>query len=68
MAVAVFGLTLQMEDVLVRGVFAGFGKYRGITLGCMDIDWVYNSMPPVHGQIYPELEMQPVVNFQGGGR
>ncbi|HOS96885.1 MAG TPA: pyridoxamine 5'-phosphate oxidase family protein [Deltaproteobacteria bacterium] len=68
MVVAVFGLTLQMEDVLVRGVFAGFGKFRGITLGCMDIDWVYNSMPPVHGQIYPELGMQPVVHFQGGDR
>jgi hypothetical protein len=61
--VAVFGLTMDMEDVLVRGVFAGFEKYRGITLGCMDVNWVYNSMPPKPGQIYPESELSAVVNF-----
>jgi hypothetical protein len=61
--VAVFGLTMDMEDVLVRGVFTGFEKHRGITLGCVDIDWVYNSMPPKPGQIYPEEEFKPVVNY-----
>ena len=61
--VAVFGLTMDMEDVLVRGVFTGFEKHRGITLGCVDIDWVYNSMPPKPGQIYPEQEFKPVVNY-----
>lgn len=54
LAVAVFGLTMDMEDVLVRGVFAGFRRTRGIMLGCLDINWVYNSMPPIPGQIYPE--------------
>jgi hypothetical protein len=61
--VAVFGLTMDMEDVLVRGVFTGFEKHRGITLGCVDIDWVYNSMPPKPGQIYPEQEFKAVVNY-----
>ncbi|HVN72514.1 MAG TPA: pyridoxamine 5'-phosphate oxidase family protein [Desulfomonilia bacterium] len=61
--VAVFGLTMDMEDVLVRGMFTGFEKHRGITLGCVDINWVYNSMPPKPGQIYPEIEIKPVVNF-----
>lgn len=61
--VAVFGLTLQMEDVLVRGEFRGYEKHRGMMLGSVDIDWVYNSMPPVHGQIYPEEAIRPVVNF-----
>ena len=51
--VAVFGLTLQMEDVLVRGIFNGFSRYRGMSMGTVDVDWVYNSMPPVHGQVYP---------------
>lgn len=64
MHVAVFGLTLEMEDVLVRGVFRGFYTYRKITLGTVDIDWVYNSMPPVHGQIYPEVALKPVQDFQ----
>lgn len=61
--VAVFGLTLDMEDVLVRGLFAGFGRYRGITLGCVELDWVYNSMPPKPGQIYPVQKLEAVVNF-----
>jgi hypothetical protein len=61
--IAVFGLTMDMEDVLVRGVFAGFRRYRGITLGCVDINWVYNSMPPKPGQIYPEQELRAVINW-----
>lgn len=61
--VAIYALTLQMENLLVRGVFNGYSRSRGITLGSVDIDWVYNSMPPVHGQIYPEVPLSPVVNF-----
>ncbi len=63
--VAVFGCTMQMENILVRGTFAGFRRYRGVKMGTVDIDWAYNSMPPVHGQIYPELPLEPVVRFQG---
>jgi hypothetical protein len=63
MAAAVFGLTLEMEDVLVRGLFKGFQRYRGAKLGAVDLNWVYNSMPPIPGQIYPEKELKPVVNF-----
>jgi len=63
MTVAVFGLTMQMEDVLVRGVFNGFARHQGIKLGTLDIDWVYNSMPPNHGQIYPPVPLTAVVNF-----
>jgi hypothetical protein len=55
--VAVFGLTLDMEDVLARGVFTGFEKHRGITLGCIEINWVYNPMPPKPGQIFPVREV-----------
>lgn len=60
---AVFGLTMQMENVLVRGVFNGYRRFRGIRLGTLDINWVYNSMPPNHGQIYPPLPLKAVVNF-----
>lgn len=63
MSVAVFGLALEMEDVLVRGIFNGYDAYRKITLGTLDIDWVYNSMPPLHGQIYPETALNPVKTF-----
>ncbi len=61
--VAVFGLTLQMEDILVRGIFNGVKRFRGVQLGTVDINWVYNSMPPCHGQVYPETELKPVVSF-----
>jgi hypothetical protein len=61
--VAVFGLTLDMEDVLIRGIFTGFEKHRGVKLGAVDIDWVYNPMPPKPGQIYPPQEIKAVANF-----
>jgi hypothetical protein len=63
MTVSVFCLTMQMEDVLVRGIFNGYARHRGVKLGTMDIDWVYNSMPPNHGQIYPPVPLKRVVNF-----
>ena len=58
---AAFGLTMDMEDLLVRGTFIGFERSRAVKLGLMDIDWVYNSMPPTQGQIYPVTELKPVV-------
>ena len=36
--VAVFGLTMKMEDVLIRGVFQGFKRIMGLKLGTIDID------------------------------
>ncbi|MGA9110287.1 MAG: hypothetical protein ACLPSL_11095 [Smithella sp.] len=63
MTVAVFCMTMQMEDVLVRGKFNGYSRHRGINLGTLDIDWVYNSMPPNHGQIYPPVPLKRVVNY-----
>jgi hypothetical protein len=62
-AVAVFGLTMKMEDVLVRGKFNGVTRSRGIQAGSVNIEWVYNSMPPCHGQIYPPLPLTPVTEF-----
>lgn len=61
--VAIFGLTLSMEDVLVRGTFKGVQRSRGISIGAVDVNWVYNSMPPIPGQIYPEVPVEEVVNF-----
>ena len=62
--VAIFGLTLAMQDVMVRGKFTGFKKYQAVKLGSVDIDWVYNSMPPLVGQIYPPVEMETVEEFE----
>jgi len=56
-------MTMGIEDVLVRGPFSGFKRYRGLPLGTVDIEWVYNSMPPCHGQIYPQVALKPVTEF-----
>lgn len=63
MPVAIYALTLKMENILTRGIFQGYKRYAGIKLGLCDINWVYNSMPPVHGQIYPPVPLQPVKEF-----
>jgi hypothetical protein len=54
---------MAMEDVLVRGKYNGTRRVGLNRLGTVDIDWVYNSMPPCHGQIYPEVPLTPVVEF-----
>ncbi len=61
--VAVFGLTLAMQDVLVRGKFTGFKKYQAVKLGNVEVDWVYNSMPPLVGQIFPPTKIKIVEDF-----
>ncbi len=61
-AVAIFGLTMTMEDVLVRGCFRK-SRHRLTRLGGVTIDWVYNSMPPCHGQIYPPIELTPIIDY-----
>jgi hypothetical protein len=61
--VAVFALTMVMENVLIRGKFIRKKKILGLPMAAVDIDWVYNSMPPCHGQIYPEIPLEPVTTF-----
>ncbi len=61
--VAVFGLSMEREDILVRGRFAGWERARLARVGLIDLGWIYNSMPPVPGQVYPPVELEPVVDF-----
>jgi hypothetical protein len=58
--VAVFGLNLQTESVLVRGPFSGWRGPGAARLGVIEVDWVYNSMPPTPGRIYPPVPLEPV--------
>ncbi|MBK5262253.1 MAG: hypothetical protein JJE17_06750 [Peptostreptococcaceae bacterium] len=57
--VAIFIMNLDMETVLVKGNFHGFKK----GFGYVDIDKVYNSMPPKHGYIYPAVKQIAVESF-----
>ena len=58
---AVFALNLEVMSLLVKGTFLGLKKARGMTFGSIDIEQVYNTMPPVPGQIYPELAVRKKV-------
>ena len=60
---AAFGLALSMEDVLLRGVYRGIQRHGGIRVGVLDVDWVYNPMPPVPGQVYPLTPLEAVRQF-----
>ena len=60
---AIFGLTLDMEDVLLRGEYLGVSKTAGISYGSVKVNWVYNSMPPVPGQIFPPVPLETVTEF-----
>jgi hypothetical protein len=61
--VVAFGLALTMEDVLLRGVYGGIHRRGGVRVGLLDVDWVYNPMPPVPGQVYPMRPMEAVRQF-----
>ena len=61
--VAVFSMALTMEDVLLRGKYLGVHRMAGIKAGMVEVDWVYNPMPPVAGQIYPPVKLQAVEKY-----
>jgi hypothetical protein len=61
--VAMLGMALTMEDVLVRGIFTGLQRRGGLSCAGVQVDWVYNAMPPVPGQIYPPLAQETVTVF-----
>ncbi len=61
--IAVFSMALTMEDVLLRGKYLGLRRLGGVKTGVVKVDWVYNPMPPVPGQIYPPLEITPVTEY-----
>jgi hypothetical protein len=60
---AVFGMALTMEDVLLRGKYLGMRRVGGLRTGIMEVEWVYNPMPPVTGQVYPPIPLEPVRDF-----
>jgi len=64
-AVAVLGLNLQFESVLVRGRVAGFTRSVGLgrRVRVIEIEEVYNSMPFKQGPIYPMPPLAAVTSF-----
>jgi hypothetical protein len=60
---AVFSMALTMEDVLMRGTYQGLRRVGGVKAGVVEVDWVYNPMPPVPGQVYPATEIRAVTEY-----
>lgn len=54
--VAIMGMNMDMENVLLKGTFSGFKSTVFGKMGYMDIERVYNSLPPKHGYIYPKID------------
>ena len=54
--VNVYGMSLEMEVVLVKGTYHA-GSAR---VGFVEIDKVYNSAPPKPGYVYPEISNKAV--------
>jgi len=61
--VAVFTMNFNMESILVRGIYHSDNPSIAGNVATVDIDWVYNSMPPALGQLYPAVEMQAISDF-----
>ena len=61
---AVIADEIELINLVIQGTFSGTQKFGGVKCGIIEIDEVYNSMPPVAGVIYPKLKTRPkVVNF-----
>ncbi len=58
--VAMLGMSFDMEDVVTRGTYLGIRHVGGVKCGVLEVEWVYNPMPPAPGQIYPKLELQKI--------
>lgn len=58
--VACYGLNLGMESVLVSGPLTRWRRVLGMRAAVVDVDQVYNSMPPKHGVVYPPQPLEAV--------
>ncbi|MFW9993714.1 MAG: hypothetical protein ACFFD4_16830 [Candidatus Odinarchaeota archaeon] len=52
---------LELTSIMINGTFTGFERFRGLRYGIIEIDEIYNSMPPLNGVIYPKIETRPKV-------
>ena len=61
---AVIADEIELINLVIQGTFSGSKKFGGVKCGIIEIDEVYNSMPPLAGVIYPKLKTRPkVTNF-----
>ncbi len=61
--VALFGMSFEMQTVVLRGAYQGISSVGGVRCGSMEVDWVYNPMPPKPGQVYPLKKLEAITSF-----
>lgn len=61
--VALFGMSFEMQTVLLRGIFKGIHGIGGFDCGEIEVNWVYNPMPPKMEQVYPMPKLEKVTSF-----
>ncbi len=61
--VALFCMSLEMQSVLLRGLYNGIRNIGGIPCGEIEINWIYSPMPPKAEQIYPPKKLEPISTF-----
>ncbi len=62
-SVALFSMNLKMESFLARGAYSP-RMGRGLAargLAGIDLDFLYDSAPPLHGQVWPPRPLETVV-------
>ncbi|MHA1270908.1 MAG: hypothetical protein ACTSPY_14030 [Candidatus Helarchaeota archaeon] len=59
--VAAYAMNFEPIMIHVNGIFTGFQKFRGIKYGIIEIEEVYNPMPPLAGVIYPKIQTRPKI-------
>ena len=57
-SVALFSMNLKMESFLARGAYS---PRMGGGLAGIDLDFLYDSAPPLHGQVWPPLPLEALV-------
>lgn len=58
--IAMLGMSFDMEDVVTRGTYRGIQRVGGVRCGVLDVEWVYNAMPPAPRQIYPAVDLKGI--------
>jgi hypothetical protein len=60
---ALFGMSFEMQTVLLRGIYRGVRSIGGFECGEMEVDWIYSPMPPKSEQVYPPQKLEAVSSF-----
>ena len=61
--VAVYFTNMQLQSVMLKGIFRGVGRRCGVKSGFIDVEMVYNPMPPASGYIFPREPLAKVTDF-----